>query len=149
LRSSCFKDNFFDYIVSISTIEHIGLNNTLLYTADVTKNEHNPHSYLEAIKEFRRILKPGGKLFLTVPYGKHKNHIWFQVFNSFMVDELINTFGPKKAEEAIFQYEKQGWGLSTREKAKNATCFDINITKQYDWDFAAFSRAVLCLEMIK
>ena len=47
LRDCCFKDNFFDNIVSISTLEHIGLDNTLIYTDDETKNENNPNSYIK------------------------------------------------------------------------------------------------------
>src|SRR5215213_10351041 len=34
LRASCFRDSYFDWIISLSTIEHIGMDNTLLYTED-------------------------------------------------------------------------------------------------------------------
>ena len=149
LRSSCFKDNFFDYIVSISTIEHIGLDNTLLYTEDETKKENDPHSYLKAIDEFRRMLKPNGKLYLTLPFGKYKNHTWFQVFNAEMLDRVIQIFSSNKYKEFIFRYESTGWVVSSREESREATCFDINVKNKYDSDFAAFSRAVVCLEITK
>lgn len=149
LRDCCFKDDFFDFIVSISTIEHIGLDNTVIYTTDQTKNENNPDSYIEAITEFKRILKPGGKLFLTVPFGKHKNHEWFQVFDARMVDSILDTFSPYEAIESYFKYEPSGWTVATRESSKEATCFDINVQKKYDSDFAAFSRAIVCLEITK
>ena len=149
LRSSCFKSDFFDYIVSISTIEHIGLDNTFLYTNDLTKKENEPHTYLKAILEFARMLTTGGRLFLTMPYGLHKNHGWFQVFNSEMVDNVIDTFRPTTFEEYYFSYEPSGWVISSREESKNATCFDINVQKEYDDDFAAFSRGLVCLELVK
>lgn len=149
LRKSCFKTNFFDHIVSISTVEHIGLDNTLLYTDEIEKNENNSSSYKFAISEFYRMLKPGGTLYLTVPFGKHKNHKWFQVFDAKMVSDLINTFEPRHFHEWHYGYEQTGWVVSTREKSKDATCFDINVQKDYDSDFAAFSRGIVCLELVK
>ncbi len=149
LRDTCYRDNFFDWIVSISTIEHIGLDNTFLYTNDKTKNESNPNSYLLAIKEFHRLLRPGGVLFLTLPFGKYKNHGWFQVFDGKMLDNLIEAFSPASYSEYHFKYESDGWLLSTREASKDATCFDIHFQKEYDEDFAAFSRGLICLEMVK
>jgi len=149
LRNTCFRDDYFDWIVSISTIEHIGLDNTMLYTDDITKRENNPYAYLDVVKEFYRILKPGGKLYVTLPFGKYKNHSWFQVFDSTMLDQSIETFSPTLVIENHFRYESEGWRVSSREESRNATCFDIHQQKTYDADYAAFSRAVVCLEMVK
>src|SRR5256885_4953446 len=60
LRSPMFRSENFDTIVSISTIEHIGLDNTLLYTADRTKKEDDDSGFRAAVREFRRIIRPGG-----------------------------------------------------------------------------------------
>ena len=79
LRDTCFKDDYFDWVVSLSTIEHIGLDNTLLYTDDGSKRENLPDAYLTAAKEYRRVLKKGGTLYLSIPFGTYKNHGWFQV----------------------------------------------------------------------
>ncbi|MDD5435107.1 MAG: methyltransferase domain-containing protein [Nitrospira sp.] len=149
LRGACYRDNYFDYIVSLSTVEHIGLDNTILYTVDGSKKENRPSSYLDAIKEFRRILKPGGVLYLSVPFGKYKNHGWFQVFDGEMIDRLIGAFSPTSFNDYYFKYEQNGWHASTRESTKDATCFDIHFQKTYDPDYAAFSRGIVCLEMIK
>lgn len=149
LRNTCYRDDYFDWIVSISTIEHIGLDNTMLYTDDITKRENNPYAYLDVVKEFYRILKPGGTLYITMPFGKYKNHGWFQVFDSNMLDQLINAFSPTRFIENHFRYEPEGWRVSSREESRNATCFDIHQQKTYDADYAAFSRAIACLEIVK
>lgn len=149
LRNCCCRDNFFDWIVCISTLEHIGLDNTMLYTNDPSKKENENCSHLSAIKDYHRILKPGGTLFITTPYGQYKNHRWFQVFDEEMIDTLIDTFNPSSYLETHFRYLPQGWEKSSRILSKNATCFDIHSQKKYDRDFAAFSRAIVCLEMIK
>lgn len=149
LRETCYRDNYFDWIVSLSTVEHIGLDNTVLYTADSSKKENRPSSYLDAIKEFYRILKPGGILYFSVPFGKYKNHGWFQVFDGEMVGRLIDTFSPASCNEYYFKYESNGWRVSSRVDSKDATCFDIHFQKTYDPDYVAFSRGIVCLEMIK
>ena len=149
LRNCCYKDIFFDYVVCISTAEHIGLDNTLLYTQDLSKKETNPNSYLTAIKEFYRILKPGGILYLTLPFGRKQNRRWFQVFDNQMIDEIITTFNPSLVIENYFRYQPNGWEKSSRELSRDATCFDIHQQTEYDSDFAAFSRGIICLEMKK
>jgi len=149
LRNSCFRDGYFDWIVSLSTIEHIGLDNTLLYTADKKKNENAPESYLVALKEFYRILKPGGILYLSVPFGKYKNHGWFQVFDGSMVDRIGDKLKPVRMKEEYFRYENDGWYNSTRDVSKNDACFDIHSSRQYEKDYVAFSRSVVCMEIVK
>lgn len=149
LRDACFKDNFFDWIASLSTVEHIGLDNTLLYTSDLSKRENATSTHLLAIKEYRRMLKQGGKLYLSFPFGLAKNHGWFQVFDSEMVDEIIDVFSPTRVTEFHYRYTPEGWKNSSREESKNATCFDIHAQKSYDSDYAAFSRAIVCLELMK
>jgi len=149
LRDSAFKNDCFDYIASLSTIEHIGLDNTMLYTAETSKNENVGSSCLVAVQEYKRMLKPGGVLYLSFPFGKHENHGWFQIFDANMLDEVISAFGPSACNEFHYRYEPDGWRSSSREDSKDATYFDIHKRQDYDSDYAAASRAIVCLELIK
>ncbi|MHC1726426.1 MAG: hypothetical protein AB9866_10525 [Syntrophobacteraceae bacterium] len=149
LRNTCFHEKMFDCIVCISTIEHIGLDNTFLYTKDQSKKENSPGDYLYFIDVLHSLLKPCCSLFLTLPFGKARNHGWFQVFDAEMVSALVQRFQPVRHTEEIFQYSNDHWHLSSRDEAKDATCFDIHVQKNYDPDFAAFSRAVACLELVR
>lgn len=149
LRDSGFRDGNFDWVVSLSTVEHIGMDNTMLYTADPGKRENDKLAYLQATMEFRRLLKPGGTLYLSVPYGKHHDHGWFQIFDAAMVDRLIEAFAATRITETHFRYSETGWVPSDRAASKNATYFDIHEQRNYDADFAAASRAVVCLELVK
>jgi cyclopropane fatty-acyl-phospholipid synthase-like methyltransferase len=138
----------FDIIACISTIEHIGLDSTVHYTTDPGKKEDSPEEYLPFIDVLRSLLKPGGRLYLTFPFGRAKNHGWFQVFDSDMVSAAVERFRPSCYSEEIFQYSGDRWRLSSHEEAKDATCFDPGVKKgNYDPDYAAFSRAVACLEL--
>ena len=149
LRRMCYREGFFDWVVSLSTIEHIGMDNTMLYTADASKRESDRQVYLQAVAEFARVLKPGGTLYLSVPFGARKDHGWFQIFDALMLEELIEAFRPTRAKETHFRYAQGGWVLSDREQSRDATCFDIHQRRDYDPDFAAASRAVACLELVR
>lgn len=148
LREVCYRDDYFDVIVSLSTIEHVGLDNTKLYTVDSSKNE-NKGDYLAAVAEYKRILKPGGRLLLTFPFGARKNHGWYQVFDKVMVDGLVNSFAASAERVLYFKYHKDGWMASTAEECANAATFDIHTMKAYEEDYLAFSRSVCCVELVK
>jgi len=149
IRNSCFRDNYFDWITCLSTLEHVGMDNTMLYTGDESKREEAPLSYLDAIRELKRVLKSGGHLYVSVPFGRAMSHGWFQVFDASRVDVLIKEFAPTSYGEFHFRYLPEGWTVSNREQSAGATYFDIHKTKVYDPDFAAASRAVVCLDLVK
>ncbi len=156
LRHLPFQDNWFDEVVSLSTIEHIGMNNSM-YSDNPNFVENDTWSFLEAITEFKRVVKVGGKVYITVPYGQYTNFGWYQQFNTGMIDKLIATFSPSKTKETYFCYENSGWNFSDKHYCANVEGFNIhdtkyfnpNSTKDYDSDFAACSRGIAALEMWK
>jgi len=147
LRASVFREACFDTVVSISTIEHIGLDNTMLYTSDGTKKETNNDGYLAAVREFKRILRPGGSCFITVPYGKACVRGWFQVFDADMVAKVLQEFSPSHAEVEYFAYYESGWCKADPSQLVNATFFDLHQDEKYDDDFAAGARGVVCMHL--
>lgn len=149
LRHLPYADDYFDCAVSISTLEHVGMDNTFLYTRDRTKKESDPKAHLEAVRELRRVLKPGGTAYITVPFGAQKNHGWLQVFDGAMVDELVNTFAPAEFEETYFKYENGQWNFSQRRECEQGRYFDIHENKELRADHLAASQSVVCLQMKK
>lgn len=148
LRQTPFRDDWFDIITCISTLEHVGMNNEM-YTSDATYHEADTKSHLQVIAEFQRILKKGGRLYLTVPYGIFKLCGFQQVFNAVMIQAIKTTFGGNVIAETYFRYTDDGWQLSNATDCANCDYFDINTTKQYESDFAAAARAVACLILEK
>jgi len=149
LRQTCYCEGFFDWVVCISTIEHIGLDNYKLYTKDQSKLENRKDDYLRVICEMHRVLKPGGKLFLTFPFGKYRNHGWFQVFDVGMVEKIRQAFAPMQIEESFFKYEAAGWRKAKSEELQDSEFFDVHATPRLDPDHAAAARGLACLELTK
>lgn len=156
IRELPFIDDYFDEVISISTLEHIGMDNTL-YSSDEAYSEHKIYSFLDAITELKRVVKPGGKVYVTVPYGIYTNFSWYQQFDRNLIDKLIAHFSPSKFVETYFCYENDGWNISSKEHCDKFKGFNIHDTKyknadsnkDYDPDFAACSRAIAALELYK
>lgn len=148
LRNTMFANGVFDTIASISTIEHIGLNNTMLYTGDPDDTESDADGFIPAVKEFRRILKPGGKCFISVPFGKRDNLGWYQVFDLAMIERIVETFGATSHQIDYFGYSRDGWSRQSAAALANQTVYDVHTGKGWGDDLAASSRAVACLQLM-
>jgi SAM-dependent methyltransferase len=147
-RKTRFQDEAFDTIISISTLEHVGLDNTILYTNDPAKSEANKHGFVDAIREFKRMLAPGGRCLVTVPYGRYENFDWFQIFDKKMIHILIETFSPSSFDLEFFQYGPAGWRRALELEVTNATAFDPHSGRGRLDDRAGCARAIACLQLM-
>lgn len=105
IKETEFPDEFFDFIFCISTIEHIGKDNSIYFKKDETNNNEGDFA---AIQEISRILKKKGNLILTAPYGKEYDYGWFVHYDQYRWEKLIKCSGLKLINEDYFLYEK-GW----------------------------------------
>jgi SAM-dependent methyltransferase len=147
LRRTYFADGTFDTVASISTIEHIGLDNTMLYTASAADAEADESGFIPAVKEFRRILKPGGRCFISVPFGKRDNLGWYQVFDAAKVAQIVEVFAPTSHRIDYFGYARTGWFCGSAAQLSQATVYDVHSKRGWQDDLAASSRAIACLEL--
>lgn len=148
LRKTFFADAVFDVVISASTIEHIGLDNTLLYTGDASKKESDALGFIPAVMEFKRVLKPGGLCLITVPFGRRGVHGWYQVFDLDLVMKIIGAFQPSGYVIEYFGYFAGGWRRVQSGEIADAEFFDIHEGKPFAADFAAGARGVVCIRLI-
>lgn len=148
LRRTCFRDAFFDYVVSLSTVEHIGLDNGRFYTGQAS-SPRDPASYLDAVREMARVLRPGGRLYLTIPYGQHSDLGWLQVFDAVMLDRVIQAFGARDVVEQVFRYTGAGWQVSNRAEAANAAYVDLHTGARWRRGLAVAAESVACLVLTR
>lgn len=147
LRKTLFADAMFDTVASISTIEHIGLDNAMFYTGDPVDAESDRNGFIAAVREFKRILKPQGTCLISVPFGKRDNLGWYQVFDQAMIEQIVGAFAPRSVRIDYFGYAADGWSRGTAEALANATVHDVHSGKGWASDRAASSRAIACLEL--
>ncbi len=157
LRALDFRDDWFDAVVCISTIEHVGMDNARYAGQVDNARRSSSQDHLLAVKELRRVLKSGGTLYITFPFGVYEDHGWFQQFDAAMTDELIAAFNPSQVKETVFRYDPDGWKLSARAACAQCQYFDVTASKYFDPhstieyppDYPAAERAVMCLELRK
>ena len=102
IKKITLPDNLFNTIIAVSTIEHIGIGGR--YGEDSCLRGD-----IAALKQMTRILKMGGEIFLTFPFGKYKIIKPFcRIYDSKSVKELIGDLSIEK-EEYYMQDGKDDW----------------------------------------
>jgi SAM-dependent methyltransferase len=81
---SPFRPGTFDAITCVSTIEHIGC---FVYGQFVDRFGDEV-----AMRHMRKLLRPGGRLLLTTPYGKGAVYSWLRVYNKTTFGRLIGGY---------------------------------------------------------
>ena len=113
-RACPLPDAWFDVITCLSTLEHVGMDNSL-YTGVGDRSATDAGADLwgcvePAVVEFRRLLRPGGRLLITVPFGRSDNRGWFQVFDAERISRLREALGPGTSSVELFRVDPmQGW----------------------------------------
>lgn len=156
IRDIPISESFYDLVISISTLEHIGFNNKQFTGAD-SQEKNGMHDFIGAIGEMRRVLKSSGHLLFTVPFGRYRNLGTQQVFDENLLQQAIAAFGPGEVEETFFVYSKQGWQFADISECKEREYVDwimlpsnLHPTEfPVQPDGAATARAVACIKLRK
>jgi SAM-dependent methyltransferase len=158
LRSIPVRDAFYDTVICISTLEHVGCDNSKI-TGKEAHRAQGPDDYLTAIREMRRVLRPGGTLFLTVPFGVRRHFGTFRQFDEPLLSTVIEAFGPHCLVQNFYKYSADGWNTATASDCSACEYVDWVATvwqgrpwpelKPIEPDGAAAARAVACLLLVK
>lgn len=101
--STPFNNEFFDAVIAVSTLEHIGILGR--YGIDQPDQEGD----ISAMVEIFRILKPGGKVFITLPYGVGKSLPLNRLYNVDRVNRLFEKYTNIKKEYFKFDSKYAMW----------------------------------------
>jgi SAM-dependent methyltransferase len=118
LRSLPIRDGAYDRVLSISTLEHVGLDLDH-FGAAAELAEDPQREALAAAGELRRVVRAGGEVLLTVPVGAPERFAWVRTLSPDELDELVARFDPAAAEVAYFRHDG-GWRRSDREGVSDA-----------------------------
>jgi SAM-dependent methyltransferase len=142
IRELPLRSDYYDTVCCISTLEHVGMDNS---DYGGPPREPDPGAAASAaVAELKRVLAGGGKLLVTVPFGVSEDHDWLRQYGEAELDELAHELGGQ-VEVTIFQYSG-GWRRSTPAAAAGARYVPRGSTRASAPDRAVAARAVACLE---
>lgn len=107
VRDLPLEDNFFDKVLAVSVIEHIGMERPQVVDSDLPPAES--FGDVAAFKELLRVLKPGGEIVMTVPFGKVAGTIEQQA--RIYTEETIQRFH-EHADPVVqdyYEYHRNGY----------------------------------------
>lgn len=107
ITSTPFPSGSFDVIWCVSTLEHVGMDNSV-YTKNFASHQGMDRV---ALREMVRLLAPGGTLLVTVPFGLYENHGWFRNYDAATWQDLLSSVrGDVEVHELYFGYAPdRGW----------------------------------------
>jgi hypothetical protein len=159
LRMIPIRGDYYDSISCISTLEHIGCDNSQ-YAHNFSYDEQNLADYVLVMQELARVLKSGGSLFITVPFGIYCNMGVQQQFDAKLLDRTIEAFGKaNQVRKEFYRYTRGGWS-----RADVSACVQSEYVKwsvkawlredrlkplPLEPDMAAAARAVACVHLTK
>jgi SAM-dependent methyltransferase len=148
LRDLPMRDASYDRVLSISTLEHVGMDNT--YYGDDGATAADPQlELLAAVRELARVLRPGGDCYITVPAGSGERFAWVRTLTLGELDDLVQAFAPERHTVAFYRYDADGWQVSDREAVAHKTYRDHFTSGPPSPDRAVAARAVACLHLVK
>jgi SAM-dependent methyltransferase len=145
LRDLPFRDGYFDVVTSISTLEHVGMDNTR-YGVGMPRAPDPDRALDAALHELVRVLAPGGTLYFSVPYGAPEDHGWLRQFDRAGLDRLIAAANPTSRSIVVYRYARVGWQLSDLAAAADARYRDREREPRPP-DDASNARAVVCVRL--
>ncbi len=104
-RELPFEDNSFGQVVLVSTLEHIGADNTDYGLEAETDDD----ARMQALLELARVLRPDGSLLVTVPLGEPGDHGWFRQEDERGWTALFARAGYFVEEVEAYELTAEGW----------------------------------------
>jgi SAM-dependent methyltransferase len=116
VRTLPFEEGRFDVAFCVSTLEHIGLDNSV-YGIDATRDEHGQEA---ALRELHRVLARDGRLLVTVPTGERDDQGWQLQRPPREWIELFERSGFLVFEDELYLHTEDGWRTATLAETETA-----------------------------
>jgi len=105
VRALPFPERSFDQVLLVSTLEHIGADNTV-YGLDAGSDGD---TRIEALRELKRVLRGDGSLLVSVPLGEPGDHGWFRQEDEHGWSKLFARADLFVEEIEAYELQDAGW----------------------------------------
>ena len=147
LSNLSFKNEYFDIVTSISTLEHINYNNNIYnYGKFKYSQKKQKNKLFTVLENLKRVLKKRGTLLITVPYGKKGIYNNMQQFDEIDLDKMIKFLKPTKYSIKYYVAKGKKWSES---KSNECLQIDPNIKKNNKLNTVLSANSVALLKIIK
>ncbi|HEX2696890.1 MAG TPA: class I SAM-dependent methyltransferase [Anaerolineales bacterium] len=99
------EEQSFDVVLAISAVEHVGLGAYGDRKLDQTSDQ-------AMVGKFFRLLKPGGQLILTVPFGSFKVTPFYRIYDNQTLRKLLESYAVEH-EEYFVRDDFSKWSPAT------------------------------------
>lgn len=124
-----FRPGAFDLIFAISGIGHLAYG----------KQPERELGDLDAAGSLASLLRPGGRLLVTVPFGRFEDHGWFVQYDLRRVQALVESTGCELTVAEYYADGPYGW----------TGPLDPDALSQVEYRTGFAARAVACLELTR
>jgi hypothetical protein len=114
---------------------------TAIYGAETPRAADPQEEAAKGLRELLRIVKPDGRVHISVPFGRREDLGWLRQLDRAEVDDLLTCAGAPRHDESVFLLTPEGWRRATPAEAADAT---YNLGPARAPDGAVAARAVLC-----
>ena len=155
LTNTPYKDHWYDEIICLSTLEHVGMDNSVYTNENLAQHDE---LYKQALVEIKRILKPGGRLFLTVPFVAYVNYGFFQQFDEQLLNHAATIFSPENEQRQFYRYFENGWQQVSATDCQDCRYSEYALSlwnkdqvkdNETEQEMVAAARAVACVIWVK
>ena len=106
LRGLPYRKDSFDLILCVSTLEHVGFDNTRY---GVPFRPKDPGGAANSLREMAEVLHPNGRVLVSIPFGRREERGWMFQYDADSWEELIRESPFMVAEQETFRLEPEGW----------------------------------------
>lgn len=113
LRAIPYRDAHFATVVSLSTLEHVGMDNSVY--GDGSKRAPDPRAEMRrAITEIARVLRSDGRFLMSVPVGAEDDRGWFRILTTDELADLGRDSLWAGMSMRTFRAREHGWEETDR-----------------------------------
>lgn len=127
-----FEDNTFDTTLCLSTFEHLGRRHEPYGTE--TQRDLPDRAWVEMI----RVTKPGGRILLTIPFGRYEDHGW-----------LVNYDGPLMEQQFFGEFTRKTLDFFQLHGAGYLLCQQSDLADSSYHVEEARAGGIVCVEFVK